>query len=71
MRRASEILEQLGFNKEAPESTKDAFLKHLIRSSRQKSRSQVPQPVSEPQLSFDADVLNTLPLEPKKSRSQY
>ena len=34
MRHTSEILEELGFNEDAPESTKQAFLNHLNNAAR-------------------------------------
>jgi len=34
MRHTSEILKELGFNEEAPESTKRAFLNHLKNAAR-------------------------------------
>lgn len=33
MKRASDILKELGFREDAPDSVKEAFLKHLIRAS--------------------------------------
>lgn len=33
MKRAGEILKQMGFRKEAPESLKEAFVRHLIKSA--------------------------------------
>jgi len=33
MKKASVILQELGFNKDAPDSLKEAFLRHLIKAS--------------------------------------
>lgn len=33
MKRASEILKQMGFRKDAPEGLKEAFVRHLIKSA--------------------------------------
>lgn len=51
MTHVTELLEALGFKKDAPESSKNAFLRHLLKAA------QVPQSavtIEEPQqLSFD------------------
>lgn len=33
MKRVGKLMSELGFNKDAPDSVKEAFIKHLIRSS--------------------------------------
>lgn len=33
MKRIDQIMKEMGFNKEAPDSVKEAFIKHLIRAS--------------------------------------
>ena len=68
MKKIGEIMAEMGFRKEAPDSVKEAFIKHLIRSStgaivetpsELKERQNNPGPAhpevkSEPrQLSFD------------------
>lgn len=55
MRHTSEILKELGFNEEASESTKQAFLKHLERAANiEKSTLPTQQSSSLPeQLSFE------------------
>ena len=73
MRSAKEILESLGFNKEAPESTKNAFLNNLKRAAQENQKAEVIEPnfvptinpsmnfneaqKQEQQLSFDPDLL--------------
>ena len=64
MRKAEDILKELGFNKEAPESTQNAFLRHLQKAAKHCEKAEVipvPSPRStkktiatpEAQLSFD------------------
>lgn len=33
MKKISELMQEIGFNKNAPDSVKEAFIKHLIKSS--------------------------------------
>jgi len=33
MKKVSEIMNEMGFNKNSPESVKEAFIKHLIKAS--------------------------------------
>ena len=33
MKKISELMQEIGFNKDAPDSVKEAFIKHLIKSS--------------------------------------
>lgn len=33
MKKIGEIMQELGFNKEAPDSVKEAFIKHLVYAS--------------------------------------
>jgi len=33
MKKISEIMQEMGFNKDAPDSAKEAFIKHLIKVS--------------------------------------
>jgi len=59
MRHTSEILKELGFNENAPDSTKRAFLKHLEQAARvEKSTGcstipPLPKTSASEQLSFD------------------
>ena len=62
MKKVGELMEEMGFRKEASEATKKAFFKHLVisaekvktlpvREMREKNESQTP-PIVEEQLSF-------------------
>lgn len=42
MKRLNEIMEDLGFRKDAPESVKEAFLKNLIKQAERKKTFTVP-----------------------------
>ena len=33
MKRVGQLMQEMGFNKNAPDSVKEAFIKHLIRAS--------------------------------------
>lgn len=33
MKKAGQLMEEMGFNKDAPQATKEAFLKHLIKAA--------------------------------------
>ena len=69
MRCVKDLLKDMGFNADAPEGTKDAFLKHLMRAAQQtgnpenRSQDSAPRPLAsakkeEPQqLSFDPEIL--------------
>jgi hypothetical protein len=66
MRRAKDILKDLGFNADAPMATKEAFLRHLVRAAQVQSQpSQERQTQPEKQLSFDAEILGIQPIDPK------
>jgi hypothetical protein len=54
LKSAKEILENLGFKKDAPESTQLAFLRYLKREMTQSPRPEEPPPSPE-QLEFDLD----------------
>ncbi|MCB0341560.1 MAG: hypothetical protein H6626_11550 [Pseudobdellovibrionaceae bacterium] len=76
MKHVGQILEELGFNKEAPLSTQKAFLKHLeqaaqdlrpvnhVKPEPQPEKNRASQPL---QLSFDFDAPNQCPAEKAKS----
>lgn len=78
MRKAEDILRDLAFNKEAPESTKQAFLKNLQKAMCESDKGEVipvtlnrsqKDPLSastDAQLSFD---LGTIEYLPKKQSS--
>lgn len=55
MRRIGELMANLGFNKDAPESTQKAFIKHLINAANvsQFQRKSKPIETSPEQLCFD------------------
>ncbi len=66
MRKAEDILKDLAFNKQAPESTKEAFLKSLCQSLKEGDKGEVvpvKTPLTDTQLSFDLG-----PTEYKKAR---
>lgn len=80
MRRAEDILKDLAFSKEAPESTKTAFLKHLQQALRSGDKAEViPSPFSQKscelkkasaphQLSFDSEIMSPSGHLQKKTR---
>jgi hypothetical protein len=62
MKKVSEIMQELGFNKDAPEGTKEAFVRHLIKISTgvdtaagpaERKEEQVRTAKKESQLSFN------------------
>jgi hypothetical protein len=53
MKKAKTILEELGFNKNAPKSTQEAFLKNLVKqNAKQEFVRKKPKKVQEQQLTF-------------------
>jgi hypothetical protein len=76
VRRIGDLFKDLGFNKDASDDVKKAFVRHLVK---QADKTAQPQPLpqtpkidSDPQMSFDADVLGVRPLEaaPHKRKSR-
>jgi hypothetical protein len=63
VRRADEILRELGFNSGSPKSTQTAFFRHLTRAaeatSAQNFSTKNEQETANIQLSFDAEILGT------------
>lgn len=63
MHSSKDILKALGFNKEAPDSTKEAFLKQLAQAAKSVEKAEVIEPnfknspQESEQLSFDAQLL--------------
>lgn len=71
MRRAHDILKELGFNPEAPEGGRNAFLNHLVKhaaDSLARPQASATESVTEEnkeankgeQLSFDPKILNSI-----------
>lgn len=65
MRRARDILKDLGFNKDAPVGSRDAFLRHLMKHASESVARSTPEKEktvteNEEQLSFDPQILNTI-----------
>lgn len=64
MRKVGDLMAELGFNKNAPAGTQDAFLRHLIKHASATAPTSAPQQV-EPcalaapgeQLFFDPEIL--------------
>ncbi len=65
VKKISEIMSEMGFRKEAPDSVKEAFVKHLVRAAEQVHvttpsekaeiiKNNIPQ-IAEAQLSFNFD----------------
>ena len=65
VKKISELMSEMGFRKEAPDSVKEAFIKHLIRAAEEVHvttpsekieiiKNNIPQ-ISEVQLSFNFD----------------
>ena len=73
MKNKLSVMKQLGFRDEAPESTKEAYLKHLKNNSNYLNplpKSIKTRPSVEPeQLSFDFSDENARPLSRKKDVS--
>nr|WP_295904235.1 hypothetical protein [uncultured Bdellovibrio sp.] len=82
MKKIGNLMEELGFNKNAPDSVKEAFIKHLIKAStgvnvttpsEKKEIAENPQRVvkltSPQQLSFDFSEENPKPSSGKKAVS--
>lgn len=72
MRRVADILKDLGFNKEAPKTTQEAFVRNLIRAANGLSpEPPPPQNVVAEQLSFDSEILGTSRVaHPRKANSR-
>lgn len=79
LRPVGELMKELGFNKDAPLDSQKAFVRHLIRSANQTSRTPFFQmPASEgkaelqdPQLSFDAEILGVQSLGTSVQNSRF
>jgi len=73
MRRIGGLMRDMGFNADAPEATQRAFIRHLVRAaestSLRNSSHKVELKPSGEQLSFDPEVLGTLPVESKKKKT--
>lgn len=82
MKKIGNLMQELGFNKDAPDSVKEAFIKHLIKAStgvnvttpsEKKEIHENPQKVAQltfpQQLSFDFSEGNPQPSKGKKAVS--
>jgi hypothetical protein len=75
MRRIGDLLRDMGFNKDAPRSTQEAFFRHLLQNANATSAQNIftnsEQPRADQQLSFDPEVLgvNSTEAPPKRVRS--
>jgi hypothetical protein len=73
MRRVGDLLKDLGFNADSPMTTKEAFLRHLVRAanvvSPQHSLQNEKPTAGDAQLSFDPDILGVKPLELRAKKS--
>ncbi len=62
MRHTSEILKELGFNKDAPESTKEALIRHLERAAViEKSTFSTHAPGEQLSFNFDEPIFQPKP----------
>lgn len=82
VRRVGDLLKDLGFNKEAPLETQQAFLRHLVRAANSSKPSPLthsasPQKIEsksdtdftqQTQLSFDSDILGFASAEPLRRK---
>ena len=59
MHKAKDLLEMLGFNKEASESTKEAFLKNLSRAAQASEKAEVIPVVKKSQETKPLDIAKT------------
>jgi hypothetical protein len=73
MRRVGDLLKDLGFKADSPLTTKEAFLRHLVRAanavSPQHSLQNKKPLAGDVQLSFDPEILGRQPLEPGAKKS--
>lgn len=78
MKRLGQLMEEMGFNKDAADGAKEAFVKHLLRASEgvnvatptekreiERSRERVVPLKRDAQLAFDFDATGTEDVKPK------
>lgn len=65
MKRVGQLMQEMGFNKNAPDSVKEAFIKHLIRVS---EGVNVTTPSERLEIESNPDRVRPLASAPKKAR---
>lgn len=65
MKRVGQLMQEMGFNKDAPDSVKEAFIKHLIRAS---EGVHVVTPSERREIEKNPDRVRPLLSAPKKSK---
>jgi hypothetical protein len=70
MRRIGDLMKDLGFNKDAPEETAKAFIRHLVEAAKVTEIQRKSRPVAQEthQLSFDLEQTQTETEQESKAR---